>query len=186
MRKQSGQLIILLLVLAALAAAFLGLRQYNKVQGEKTDEEPAETIFDARKEEVVRFTYDYNGESYTFEKKDDIWYYAEDSSLNIKQYQISNMLAKVAPLQAEMKIENVTDMTQYGFGESNRMIQYETEQESYLFEAGDYNAVSDVYYIRKPSEDVVYAVSAATVTIFDKLPEELAESSESEEDTETH
>lgn len=175
MKKQSKQLSILLIMLAALAAVFLGLKQYNKAQSEKAEEDTAEKIYDVEKDDIVRFTYDYNGERYTFEKEDDTWYYAEDHSLNIKQYQISNMLSKVAPLLAEMKIESVTDMAQYGFEESNRTIQYETEGDSYFFEAGDYNKVSDVYYIRQSSEDVVYAVSAATVTIFNKSLEDLAE-----------
>lgn len=190
MKKQSGQLLILLLVLAGLTAAFFGLKQYNKVQSEK-EEDDGITIFDTERDDIVKLTYDYEGETYCFEKEDDTWYDAEDHTLNIEQYLIKNMLSSVAPLKAEQIIENVTDMNQYGLAEPSRTIQYETEDAAYVFEVGDYNSVSSVHYIRKPGENTVYAVSSSTVTVFNKTKDDLinttAEESEevsSEENTE--
>lgn len=183
MKKQSGQLLILLIVLVVLAAAFFGLKQYNKVQSEKPEESTAETIVDVAKEDVVKLTYDYEGETYSFEKADDTWYYAEDHSLALMQYLISNMLSQVAPLEAEQIIENVTDMAQYGLDEPSRTISYETENASYIFQVGNYNSVTSVYYICKPSENTVYAVSSGVVSIFNKTLDDLLDTVESTEET---
>ena len=181
MEKQSKHLLILLLVLVVLAAAVLGLRHYNNTaQNETEEEETGEVIVDVSEDDVVRLTYDYEGVSYAFEKEDDTWYYADDHSISITQYKITNMIAKVAPLTAQQVIENVTNMTQYGLEDPERTISFETEGASYIFAVGDYNSVSGVYYICKPSENTVYAVSSSVVSIFDKSLEDVTEETEEE------
>lgn len=174
MEKQFKRLLILLLVLAALAAVVLGLRHYNNTAGSGTEEEETgEVVADVSKDDVIKLSYDYEGVTYTFEKIDDTWYYADDHSVNITQYKITNMISRVAPLTAEQVIEDVTNMAQYGLADDVRTISFETEAASYIFEAGDYNSVTDVYYIRKPSENTVYAVSSSVVNIFDKTLEDV-------------
>ncbi len=175
MKKQSKQFAILLLVLVGLAAVFLGLKQYNKGQSEIQEEEMGVTVVDVESDMVTKLTYDYAGETYAFEKVEDTWYYTDDKSLSITQYMITDMLSRIAPLQAEQVIENVTNMTQYGLAETARTIHYETEGASYILEVGDYNSVSDVYYIRKPSENIVYVVSSSKVSVFEKTLEDLVE-----------
>lgn len=177
MNKKSKRFIILVFVLLLLVGAFFGLQKYNEMQNEVVKETEI-TIVDIAKDDIIKFSYDYNGETYSFEKQDDTWYYAEDHSLEITQYQISSMLSKLAPLTAKVAIEAVTDMGQYGLSEDVRTIHYETESASYIFEVGDYNSVSGVYYIRKPSDTVVYAVPSSTVTIFDKALEDLVTETE--------
>lgn len=181
MEKQSKQLLILLLVLVVLAAAFFGLRQYHKIQSEKENEETGEVLVDVSKDDVVKLTYDYEGVTYTFEKEGDTWYYADDHSISITQYQITNMLSKVAPLTVGQAIENVTNMTQYGLADAGRTIGFETEGASYIFEIGDYNSLSGVYYIRKPSENTVYTVESSVVSIFNKSLEDVTDETEEEE-----
>lgn len=183
MEKQSKHLLILLLVLVVLAAAVLGLRHYNNTARNEAEEETGEIIADVSKDDVVKLTYDYEGITYTFEKEDDTWYYADDHSVNVTQYQITNMISKVAPLTAEQVIEDVTNMTQYGLADVQRTIGFETEGASYIFEVGDYNSVSGVYYIRKPSENIVYAVDSAVVSIFNKSLEDVTEEEETEEES---
>ena len=187
MRKQSGQLLILLGVLVALAAALIGLKQYNQVESERkagiTD--VGEMIVDVAEEDILKLKYDYEGETYSFEKKEDTWYDTEDSSVNIIQSVISNMVDAVAPLVAEEKIEKVSDMSQYGLGDSKRTIQFETAETKYIFEIGNYNAVTDVYYISIPSENTVYAVKQSTITVFDKALEDIAADTEAESDAES-
>ncbi len=181
MKKQLVQLMVLLLVLGALAAAFFGLKQYNKAQSEKGEEDMTEIAVDAALDDIVRFSYDYSGENYTFEKEGDTWYYAEDHSLEVLQYQMTGMLEGVAPLRAELIIENVADMAQYGLTEAQKTIQYETENETYVLEVGDYNSVSGVYYVREPGENTVYAVAQTTVTAFNKSMDVLVKEEETTE-----
>ena len=137
-----------------------------------------EIIADVEENDIVKLTYDYEGKAYTFEKVDGTWYYADDHSLNIIQQSVNDMLSPVMLLKAEQVIVNVTDMTQYGLAESSRTIHYETESASYIFQVGDYNAVSDVYYICKPSANTVYAVASTAVGGFEKSLDDLVEESE--------
>lgn len=181
MKKQRIQLVLLLAVLAVLAGGFLGLKQYNKMQAEKPEEvDDMVMLVDISAENVIRFAYDYEGETYTFEKEDDIWYYTEDRSLDINQYRMTSMLSNVAPLQVSNVIENVTDMTQYGLKEPSRTIQYETASQSHIFYVGDYNSLADVYYICAPSGTTVYTVSAQVVNGFNYTLDELVEESSQE------
>lgn len=185
MKKQSRQFIILIAVLAVLAAAFFGLKQYNKIQSEKPEEDDGDTtvLVDINEEDIIRFSYDYNGESYTFEKEDDTWYYAEDPSLSMNQYSINVMVSKLAEVEAIDTVENVTDMSQYGLADPERTIQYETADASYIFWIGDYNSMTSVYYLCVPSETTVYTVSAQMISIFTRTPEEMMEEEESTEES---
>lgn len=183
MKKQKIQMLVLLAILVVLAAGFLGIRQYNQMQSEEPQEETGITVVDIAVEDIVRFSYDYEDVTYTFEKEEDTWYAAEDRSLNLVQTSVSSMITDVAPFIAEQVIENVTDMSQYGLEQPARTISFETASESYIFYVGDFNDVSSVYYLCRPSETAVYVVPALTVNRFNRTLEELVE--EEEESTET-
>ena len=173
MKKQQRQFFILLIVLIVLAAGFLGLKQYNKIQSEKPEEVDGEIIVKHEQDDIVKITYDYSDATYSFVKEDDTWYYADDHSIDITQYRINSMAGKCAEIIAKQTIENVTDMSQYGLAGDTRTVCFETAGESYIFLVGNYNTISDVYYICKPSDNTVYAVSASTVTAFNNTLEDV-------------
>ena len=87
----------MLLALVVLAAAFLGIRQYNKnaSSATSTTEDTQETVLDVNSDDITSFCYVYEGETYAFEKEDDTWYYADDHSLNLNQDRIKAMILKV-------------------------------------------------------------------------------------------
>ena len=180
----------MLLALVVLAAAFLGIRQYNKnaPSATSTTEDTQETVLDVNSDDITSFSYVYEGETYAFEKKDDTWYYADDHSLNLNQDRIKAMILKVAPLKADQVIENVTDMSQYGLADPERTIQYETADRSVIINVGNLNSMTSQYYIAFPSEMKVYVVTTNVVTGFnytlDDLVEETTEATETAE-TET-
>lgn len=165
--KKSTRFLILIVVLLVLLGIVFGL-QKNSENQEDTVTETKLTVADVKKEDVIRITYNYEGETYTFEKEEGVWYYAPDHSLEVTQMFVSSMAGIVGPLKAEQSISNVSDMAQYGLAENVRTIRFETETDSYTFEVGAYNSILDVYYMRKPSDTTVYVVSSLTVTAFDK------------------
>lgn len=181
----------MLLALVVLAAAFLGIRQYNKniASATSTTEDTQETVLDVNSDDITSFSYVYEGETYAFEKKDETWYYTDDHSLNLNQERIKAMILKVAPLKADQVIENVTDMSQYGLADPERTIQYETADRSVIINVGNLNSMTSQYYIAFPSEMKVYVVATNVVTGFnytlDDLVEEITEETESIEATET-
>ena len=180
----------MLLALVVLAAAFLGIRQYNKnaSSAASTTEDTQETVLDVNSDDITSFRYVYEGETYAFEKKDETWYYTDDHSLNLNQERIKAMILKVAPLKADQVIENVTDMSQYGLADPERTIQYETADRSVIINVGNLNSMTSQYYIAFPSEMKVYVVATNVVTGFnytlDDLVEETTEATETAE-TET-
>ena len=180
----------MLLALVVLAAAFLGIRQYNKnaSSATSTTEDTQETVLDVNSDDITSFCYVYEGETYAFEKKDETWYYTDDHSLNLNQDRIKAMILKVAPLKADQVIENVTDMSQYGLADPERTIQYETADRSVIINVGNLNSMTSQYYVAFPSEMKVYAVATNVVTGFnytlDDLVEETTEATETAE-TET-
>ena len=158
----------MLLALVVLAAAFLGIRQYNKnaSSATSTTEDTQETVLDVNSDDITSFRYVYEGETYAFEKKDETWYYTDDHSLNLNQERIKAMILKVAPLKADQVIENVTDMSQYGLADPERTIQYETADRSVIINVGNLNSMTSQYYIAFPSEMKVYVVATNVVTGF--------------------
>lgn len=190
MKKKQRQMIGMLLALVVLAAAFLGIRQYNKnaSSAASTTEGTQETVLDVNSDDITSFRYVYEGEIYAFEKEDETWYYTDDHSLNLNQDRIKAMILKVAPLKADQVIENVTDMSQYGLADPERTIQYETADRSVIINVGNLNSMTSQYYIAFPSEMKVYVVATNVVTGFnytlDDLVEETTEATETAE-TET-
>ena len=184
MNKQRKQLIILLAVLVLLGGGYLGLRQYNKMQSEKVVEEEGEAIVTLEEDSVIKFTYDYEGTEYTYEKKDDTWYYTADPELTLTQYRLTNIAGKMEELTAETTITDVTDMEQYGLTEPSRTFSFETAEESYQFYVGDYNDFTSQYYICRAGENTVYSVTAATVTCMNLDVMDIVEEEESTETAE--
>ena len=173
--------------LVVLAAAFLGIRQYNKnaSSATPTTEDTQETVLDVNSDDITSFCYVYEGETYAFEKKDETWYYTDDHSLNLNQDRIKAMILKVAPLKADQVIENVTDMSQYGLADPERTIQYETADRSVIINVGNLNSMTSQYYVAFPYEMKVYVVATNVVTGFNYTLEDLVEVEETAEETES-
>lgn len=182
MKKQKKQMLILLLLLVLLGAGFLGIRQYNKTQsGKPAKDDDTVTVAQINEDEILKFSYDYQEENYSFEKEDGVWYLENDHNVSLRQSGVNTMLMGFTPLKAEQVIENVTDMSQYGLEQPACTITLETAEETYIFQVGDNNAMSGIYYLKKPEENTVYLVDEAAINRFHKTPEDLKEAEESTE-----
>lgn len=184
MKKQQMQMLILVLIFAALCAVLLGVKQYNKIQAEKSEETEGEIVIDVDADDIVRFSYDYEGEIYTFEKEEDTWYYAEDHNRILLQYYTGSLVSGVAPLTAIQVLENVSDLGQYGLTEPQRTISFETATGSYILYVGDKNPVTASYYVCLPSESTVYVVDASDINRFNVTLDNFIDSSAEEAETE--
>ncbi len=183
MRKQRKQLLILLAVLLILAAAIPGVRYFVEKQEEKAaeaakTEQDSKVLIDAAYEDVVKFSYDYEGGNYAFEKAEDTWHAADEPERNLKEYALQNILSGVTPLHVQQTIENVTDFSQYGLEEPQRTIAFETASASYILYVGDYNSLTGTYYISMPSESKVYIVEQTVITGFNQTYEDVTETEE--------
>lgn len=178
MKKQPKQLIILLAILVILAAGFFGVRHYNKAQSNKAAQDTGTAVVAIDAEDIVKISYDYEGETYAMEKENDTWYDASDHSRNLTQYRIESIASTLASLSANRVIENVTDMSQYGLAEGYRTISFETATESHIFYLGDQNTITGDYYLCKPSEGTVYTVDSTFVSRFNYSLDDMVEAEE--------
>lgn len=181
MKKLPLQMAVLMILVVILSAAFLEIRLYNNAQEQKSDVKDTEAIVDINKDDITKFSYDYDGETYVFEKKDGTWYYTDDLSMNINQNIVETMLQKLAKLEIVQSIENVTDMSQYGLDKDYLTFDYETADKSYVFHIGSRNSVTGVYYMAMPSETTVYVIEYYSLLgSFERTPEDMKVESEAE------
>ena len=186
MKKQPKQFLLLLVALLILVGGYFGLRAYNQASNEKAEQvlqEAAVTMIDAVVEEVEAFSYDYNGEIYTYEKEDGIWYYAPDHSLNLQQGMVSGMMEKFTPLVSCQKIDNVTDYAQYGLGDQAKTMIIRTEDAEYKVYVGAYNAITAACYFKMEGDASVYVTTSAITGSFNKTVEDLIEVPQETEET---
>lgn len=181
MKKQRKQLIMLLVVLLLLIAGYFGVQKYNEVQSEK-EEASIERVVDVTIDEVTELSYEYEGEELTFVKEEDIWKYKEDTSLSIVQSSIASMISQIAQMESQGKMENVTNLSEYGLEEPIKEISFVADGISYQIAIGDYNSVADVDYVTVNDSRIVYAVETTFQAAFGYALEDLIEA-ETEEDT---
>ena len=186
MKKQPKQFLLLLVALVLLVGGYFGLRAYNKASAEKEEQalqEATVTMIDAAVEDVVAFSYDYNGELYTYEKEDGIWYYAPNHSLNLQQGMVSGMLEKFTPLVSLQKIDNVTDYAQYGLDDQAKTMTIRTADAEYKVYVGTYNSITAACYFKMEGDPSVYVTTSAIAGSFNKTVEDLIEVPEETEGT---
>ena len=185
MKKQKKQFLLLMILLVVLIAAYLGAGAYvDFVEQREAEQELLNKVYvtDLDATAIQSITYDYDGATYSFVKQDDIWVYAEDSSLSITQSYIESMASKAAQMEAQSVIEDVTDLAQYGLDEPSETIRFATEDEEYELLAGDYNSMSSIYYVCNAADTgVVYAVDSSALSSFNYALEDLIEEEETTE-----
>ena len=185
MKKQKIQLIALILVLAALAGSLFGIRKYKEAQAEKPVEEDGIAVLEVRSEDLINIIYDYEGETYQYEKVDGTWYFAQDHTQNVKQYYLSGMATGASTLIASQVLEDVKDLSQYGLDTPQQTIIFDTAVQRFRVNVGDANSMTSSYYIQLPEKpDTVYIVPNTCITPFQYGPENIIEVQEDEAGTE--
>ena len=190
MKKQGRNFILLVTVLAALAAGYICLVRYNREQQEKeTGQVEGEVLVDIARDDILRFSYVFQGETYGFEKKEGLWTSDADPSRDLKQSSLDAMAGSLTRIVAQNTFTDVTDLAQYGLEEPSNVLHWETAQGNYTYLVGDYNSLGSVYYICEPDSRKVYAVTASLGTGFgyslEELTEEKAESTEQSDGAES-
>lgn len=183
MKKQRKQLIIMVVVLLLLVAGYFGLQRYNEAQSNKTEEEPAEYAIDLLSADVTEMSYTYEGVEYAFVLEEDTWKYRDDKELSIIQSRLNTMAATVARIEIQNQIDNVTDLSEYGLDEPEKVITFVASGTTYKIAVGDYNSMTSLDYISIDDSNVVYAVETTLADAFDYVLEDLIEAVEEETTT---
>lgn len=165
MNKQKKQLFLLLGLLFVFVAAYFGLQAYNNADTGKEEEEEGEVVISMDYSDVECLQFNYGEELLEFEFVDGTWYVTGDHSRSVKQYRIQSILNGIAcPLLAESKIENVTDLSQYGLAEPSQEILVGNDVEQYTICVGDFNSMTYIYYVYLSSDPTtVYSVASTEI-----------------------
>lgn len=182
MKKQRKQMILLLLVLVVLVGGYFGVQYYNENAVPEETVKETEYVLEIEEDSIQRIAYSYEDAEYAFAKNGEDWTYETDATVNLDSYYINLMESRCEKMSIKDKIENVTDMSQYGLADPERYISFETAETVYTFYVGDHNKVSNGYYVCEPESNTVYLVEYVVIAAFNKTLEDLIE--EEAEETE--
>lgn len=186
MNGQKKQFIGICVLVVLCVAAYFGLKTYNAKTAEKEQKEEESKKIEAvkiDKDKVNAFSYQLNGTTITFEKDGDTWYYQPDHSINIDQDKINTMLAAVADVTSEEKLENVEDTSEYGFDNPTNVLTFTMEDGTRTITIGMQNEITNQYYIMDNNSDTIYIVDSSMSTAFSKSVEDMTATADTSSDT---
>lgn len=182
MNKQKKQLIMLVVVLLAVIIAFVVVTKLS--QDDKEDEALKYQVTDMTKDSVTKLSYTNENGTFSFTKVDDSWQYDNDTSLNIKESTLDNMVAKVASLESDNQITDVSDASIYGLDSPDITISISDGNKAETINIGDYNLTTSTYYVSRDEDtSVIYTTTSATISSFQT--QNIDELVEVESETET-
>lgn len=186
MNGQKKQFIGICVLVVLCVAAYFGLKTYNAKTAEKEQKEAESKKIEAVSidtEKVKSFSYQLNGATITFEKDGDTWYYQSDHSINIDEDKVSTMLTAAAEVTAEEKLENVEDISEYGFDNPTNVLTFTMEDGTRTITIGMQNEITSQYYIMDNNSDTIYIVDSGISNAFSKSIEDMTAVEDTSSDT---
>lgn len=184
MKKQKKQFIVMAVVLVICIGGYLGINAYYKNVEEK---ENVIIILEIENyKDIVKVSYNCNGEEIKLSKADDVWKNDEDASKKMDADAINtDLLEKLASIKATQKIETPDDITQYGFskddsgnitGETNNIIVTDSDGKTNKIYVGGTNPYeSSKYYIMVNDDKNVYVADSTINDAFSTTVDDLEE-----------
>lgn len=185
MEKQKKQLIGLLAVLVVAIVVFFAV---SKAADADTEEDDTVTyaVNDLESDNVTRLVFTNSTATISLSKSGDDWVYEDDKTIDIDEDEVEKLIKKVAGLTSENKLENVTDLSQYGLDEPSGTIMISDGTNTCTILVGNYNSMMTTNYICLESDkSTVYTTKNSTVSAFEVTVEDLTAEPETETETET-
>ncbi len=162
--KRSVKLTILAGILVICLGAYFIISAVS--QNAEQPEDTGYTIADFDGSIISRIDWTYQGEENSLQKTDGSWSNAADADFPVKQSAVGSMTEALSSLSASHRLEEVSDLSQYGLKTPSVTVYMMTENgEEAVFAIGSKNDVTGEYYIQYAkgdsiSTDSVYLVSA--------------------------
>mgnify|MGYP002424649232 CR=1 FL=1 len=107
------------------------------------------------------------------------WIYDNDSSLDMDEDKVTELIQTVAPLNSENRIEEVENLEMYGLAEPALTILVSDGEEVCTMMIGDLNEMTGTYYLcLEGKESVIYDVNPQIVSAFGTTLEDLVTAKE--------
>lgn len=115
MKKQTKRLLILGIVLVVCVAAYVATALITKAAEKKKDAAAtAATIQVSDIGDPVKLSFNNGTETLSFEKEDNVWYYAANKDLDIENDKVKKIADAVPDLTADYKLEMAEGASAYG------------------------------------------------------------------------
>lgn len=180
-KRKKKQLIFIFVCFTVILAAYLGSKYYQN-HLPVDDEEDGISVLDIDTSLVNEIGITNGEETINLQKDNDTWKCVDDKDFTIDSTKLQVFLDAAGSITSELKIENVTDMSQYGLDHPSLSISLQWDSNLYTIYIGDRNTVAGgVYYLKINDEDTVYTIENYKYNMLNKTKEDFA----AEEETET-
>jgi hypothetical protein len=166
-------LIVCVVALALLGAAYYAMSVYNADQAAKeaAESEAANAkimLAEYKNTDVDYIEYSYNGETVKLEYKNDYWYNADDNYFPLDQTQPASMATALASIAADRLVEDSTaNFATYGLDSPYEYIDVKyTDNNELKLVFGDLNSFTGTRYMNIDGTGKVYLVKTALLDYF--------------------
>ena len=157
--KERRNLAILLLLLAAMLAAFFSIREIRKISRQKMPEDVQTVLTKVTAENLSAISYIYDKNQITFLYDNGNWVYVEDPKMPLNPDIPNRMQDIVTNLASIRTVAKYTDKADYGINDSSiQVVVKGKDGSSYGFAIGSYVGFSDGYYIMINGDENIYFV----------------------------
>lgn len=179
MERQKKQLAVLTVILIAAVIILIVLLKYFDKASEDASEENHFTINNIQADKVIRFAFTNSAGTVSLTKNAQEWIYDNDSSLDMDEDKVTELIQTVAPLDSENRIEEVENLEMYGLAEPALTILVSDGEEVCTMMIGDLNEMTGTYYLcLEGKESVIYDVNPQIVSAFGTTLEDLVTAKE--------
>ena len=157
--NRSKKLVILLVVLALVIVAFIGVTKLSDTQDSLPGNNEVTTVAEIDTEKITSLSWTFGGNTYTIEKVDGIWVDPSDAEFEVNQNLADYMASVIAKVEASQTIFGVDDYKQYGLDETaQRVIAGAEDGTGYELVIGSQNEVNGDYYAMITGAPEVYVI----------------------------
>lgn len=180
--KRNKRLLILIGVLVLCIVGYAVVSAISKKQENVEEEDSSIAVTDFSADSVARLCWTYQGEDFALTKTDGTWYNEADEDFPVKQSYVSTMSTQIAGMTASRKLNDVTDLSEYGLDEPAITVTLMTDTGGELsFAFGNVNDVTGEYYMQYSEGSAltesgdVYLVSSGVVNAFSYKMDQLVQ-----------
>ncbi len=190
MKKQQKQFIAICVLLVVVIAGYFGAVAYNKsVEAKKEAEEEANTVYYAQLDldDITAFSYTLDDEVLAFELVDDEWVYTDDTSIDIDEDEIEDMIDVMEEIVAADVVEadeyDSDSLGDFGLDEPVFTLTVTLSDGTEIeFTEGDKNTVVGYYYYMRSDDDRIFLWGSTLDASFTSTIDELTVEEETEEE----
>lgn len=161
-KSKMRKLISLFVLLVLFIVLYFVVETVNKGK-EKANEAKNEASISIHKMDVaniISFSYQYEGIQYLFQKENDVWICTNDTSIELDQNLVDNLIHKFKDVSASRIVEeNSSDLSQYGLDNPTNIIKVTDKfDKTVIFNIGNENKIVNGYYIKTQENNTVYLI----------------------------